>query len=188
MADTQRHLERWLAAHSYNHTCLQSFNCSSLRSHVLPLLLVIVFLSSLSPSLEAEAAGPVRQVVKLGFLLPYPKADHVIPLRLADEWIAASRVALEVLGPKYSDAFDVVPHIANSNCDRQEAKEAAQEAKEAAQVRQEEGGQGLMPCLESPFSVLERLSYGAAHCQLQLRLTGGQGGCASEKGGGSAGP
>ncbi|CAI7735108.1 unnamed protein product, partial [Closterium sp. NIES-54] len=126
MADTQRHLERWLAAHSYNHTCLQSFNCSSLRSHVLPLLLVIVFLSSLSPSLEAEAAGPVRQVVKLGFLLPYPKADHVIPLRLADEWIAASRVALEVLGPKYSDAFDVVPHIANSNCDRQEAKEAAQ--------------------------------------------------------------
>ncbi|GJP41762.1 hypothetical protein CLOM_g1409, partial [Closterium sp. NIES-68] len=33
---------------------------------------------------------------------------------------------LEVLGPKYSDTFDVVPHIANSNCDRQEAKEAAQ--------------------------------------------------------------
>ncbi|CAI5461298.1 unnamed protein product [Closterium sp. Yama58-4] len=79
-----------------------------------------------SNSDEAEAAGPVRQVVKLGFLLPYPKADHVIPVRLADEWIAASRVALEVLGPKYSDAFDVVPHIANSNCDREEAKEAAQ--------------------------------------------------------------
>ncbi|CAI5509407.1 unnamed protein product [Closterium sp. Naga37s-1] len=118
MADTRRHLERLLAAHSYNHTRLQSFKCSSLRSHVLPLLLVIVFLSSLSPSLEAEAAGSVRQVVKLGFLLPYPKADHVIPLRLADEWyaprsrIAASRVALEVLGPKYSNAFDVVPHIA----------------------------------------------------------------------------
>ncbi|CAI5521309.1 unnamed protein product [Closterium sp. Naga37s-1] len=75
---------------------------------------------------DPEAAAPVRQVVKLGFLLPYPKADNVIPVRLADEWIAASRVALEVLGPKYSNAFDVVPHIANSNCDRQEAKEAAQ--------------------------------------------------------------
>ncbi|CAI5466180.1 unnamed protein product [Closterium sp. Yama58-4] len=103
-----------------------SHMCSSIRSHVLPLLLVIALLCSLSPSLKAEAAGSVRQVVKLGFLLPYPKADNVIPVRLADEWIAASRVALEVLGPKYSDAFDVVPHIANSNCDREEAKEAAQ--------------------------------------------------------------
>ncbi|GJP53562.1 hypothetical protein CLOM_g12718 [Closterium sp. NIES-68] len=67
-----------------------------------------------------------QQVVRLGFLLPYPDGDSAVPQRLADEWISAVRVALEVLGPKYENNFVVEPFVQNSACDAEVAAQAAQ--------------------------------------------------------------
>ncbi|CAI5962226.1 unnamed protein product [Closterium sp. NIES-65] len=67
-----------------------------------------------------------QQVIRLGFLLPYPDGDSAVPQRLADEWISAVRVALEVLGPQYENNFVVEPFVQNSACDAEVAAQAAQ--------------------------------------------------------------
>eukprot|EP00475_Leptophrys_vorax_P003594 TRINITY_DN12115_c0_g1_i2.p1 TRINITY_DN12115_c0_g1~~TRINITY_DN12115_c0_g1_i2.p1 ORF type:complete len:537 (-),score=64.49 TRINITY_DN12115_c0_g1_i2:207-1817(-) len=66
-----------------------------------------------------------QPVIRLGFLLPYPEGDSAVPERLADEWISAVRVAMEVLGPKYQDAFVVEPFVQNSGCNASTAAAAA---------------------------------------------------------------
>eukprot|EP00475_Leptophrys_vorax_P003597 TRINITY_DN12115_c0_g2_i1.p1 TRINITY_DN12115_c0_g2~~TRINITY_DN12115_c0_g2_i1.p1 ORF type:complete len:595 (-),score=44.38 TRINITY_DN12115_c0_g2_i1:200-1825(-) len=76
--------------------------------------------------LLAASACQAQQVVRLGFLLPYPDGDTAVPQRLADEWISTVRVALEVLGPKYENNFVVEPFVQNSGCDAEVAKQAAQ--------------------------------------------------------------
>ncbi|GJP40720.1 hypothetical protein CLOM_g374 [Closterium sp. NIES-68] len=68
-----------------------------------------------------------QKVVKLGFLLPYPEGDSAVPQRLADEWISAVRVAMEVLAPDYESAFTVEPFVKNSRCNSTAAAAAAQE-------------------------------------------------------------
>lgn len=72
------------------------------------------------------SACQAQQVVRLGFLLPYPDGDTAVPKRLADEWISTVRVALEVLGPKYEDTFVIEPFVQNSGCDSEVAAQAAQ--------------------------------------------------------------
>eukprot|EP00270_Netrium_digitus_P011703 TRINITY_DN3730_c0_g1_i1.p1 TRINITY_DN3730_c0_g1~~TRINITY_DN3730_c0_g1_i1.p1 ORF type:complete len:565 (+),score=124.85 TRINITY_DN3730_c0_g1_i1:206-1900(+) len=68
-----------------------------------------------------------QQTINLGFMIPYPNNDSSVPIRLANEWISAIRVALEVLGPQYASHLKVMPKVANSNCNAESAKAAAKE-------------------------------------------------------------
>lgn len=85
-------------------------------------LLAALLLALVASQGSPAAADPVR----LGMLIPYPTGDSAVPLRLASEWISAVRVALEVLGKKYGDKFQIEAIVQNSNCDYQSAKESAQ--------------------------------------------------------------
>ncbi|CAI5507450.1 unnamed protein product [Closterium sp. Naga37s-1] len=73
------------------------------------------------------SACHAQKVVRLGFLLPYPEGDSAVPERLANEWISAVRVAMEVLAPDYEGAFLVEPFVKNSRCNSTAAAEAAKE-------------------------------------------------------------
>lgn len=66
------------------------------------------------------------QYVRLGFILPSPEERIGITKRLADEWISAARVALDVLSPRYHSSFVVVPFVEVLPCDSEAAKLAAE--------------------------------------------------------------
>ncbi|CAI7934386.1 unnamed protein product [Closterium sp. NIES-54] len=70
--------------------------------------------------------GTAVEDVRLGFLLPFPDGDSAVPARLADEWISAARIAVDVLGRQYRHLVRVKPFIANSNCNQQAAADAAE--------------------------------------------------------------
>lgn len=84
--------------------------------------LMLALVASASPAAAQSAEDPIR----LGMLVPYPTGDSAVPLRLASEWLSAVRVAIQVLGQKYGDKFQVEFIVQNSDCSYESAKESAQ--------------------------------------------------------------
>lgn len=86
-----------------------------------------VLLLLLGASLAAAQSGRYygTQVINLGVLMPYPEGDSVIPQRLANEWITALRVAMEVLNTRYAPHFTVHPFVLNTRCEAGTASAAA---------------------------------------------------------------
>eukprot|EP00271_Cylindrocystis_brebissonii_P007372 TRINITY_DN20787_c0_g1_i1.p1 TRINITY_DN20787_c0_g1~~TRINITY_DN20787_c0_g1_i1.p1 ORF type:complete len:562 (+),score=84.99 TRINITY_DN20787_c0_g1_i1:589-2274(+) len=73
--------------------------------------------------LASQRVG-AQQAIRLGFLTPYPEADAAIPVRLANEWIAALRIALVVLEKEYPE-FTIETYVQNSACNAESAEAAA---------------------------------------------------------------
>ncbi|CAI7813031.1 unnamed protein product [Closterium sp. NIES-53] len=66
------------------------------------------------------------QYLRLGFILPSPEVNIGITKRLADEWMSATRVALDVLGPRYNATFNVMPVVEVVPCNSEDAAMAAE--------------------------------------------------------------
>ncbi|GJP53570.1 hypothetical protein CLOM_g12725 [Closterium sp. NIES-68] len=66
------------------------------------------------------------QYLRLGFILPSPEVNIGITKRLADEWMSATRVALNVLGPRYKSTFNVLPVVEVVPCNSEDAAVAAE--------------------------------------------------------------
>eukprot|EP00897_Mesotaenium_endlicherianum_P009603 jgi/Mesen1/8671/ME000508S08050 len=92
----------------------------------LRLLYLLVTILALAPAPHVCADGELP-LVTLGAILPYADSeDSAIPVQLANEWITALRIAIEMLNEKYATRFHVRPEVVNSGCDYDEAKVHAQ--------------------------------------------------------------
>eukprot|EP00271_Cylindrocystis_brebissonii_P003643 TRINITY_DN14827_c0_g1_i1.p1 TRINITY_DN14827_c0_g1~~TRINITY_DN14827_c0_g1_i1.p1 ORF type:complete len:561 (+),score=99.01 TRINITY_DN14827_c0_g1_i1:170-1852(+) len=92
---------------------------SQTRLSSVALFLSLGILAIHTPSSAAQV------VIRLGFLTPYPQTDASIPVRLADEWISAVRIALLELEKDYASQFMIQTYVQNSNCDSTSAQVAA---------------------------------------------------------------